>query len=468
MRATGFAALVSLTPLIVGCTADPCAGLSGTCVALAVNSAHIARVDSVDVVATGAINGSHKTAANESQMLPFKIALRFPSSASGAVHLQVDGRLANTIVGSGIANGTIVPGAHTTLSVDIEAPTEIGTADMAQESTADLSTSDMTVTGTVTDMSANDMAKNPPPPDLYKSVWHIENGGVGTTDLFGVAGSSASDVYVVGASGTILHRDATGTWSPQVSGFASSTLLRVWESPGGFLYVVGLNGSNGLILFSKGNASWTQQYVSGLANTPPLDGVSGTADNDISAVGPGGALVHTTGGSGISWQLLALPGSPTNGLFGVGGAASIGKTFACGEAGECVTHAGGTNVTVIPNTTTGTQQNLNGTAVTTLGELYAAGVGGTMIHMTAAGVFSPVNSHAATDLNGVSISPSEGYAVGLAGTIIRSVAGGAWGSDTANVAVGTVIPANDLQTVWQASNGEVFAVGKQGTILHRY
>jgi hypothetical protein len=308
------------------------------------------------------------------------------------------------------------------------------------------------------------------PPDMYQASWHIESSGTSVA-LYGVTGLSGSDVYAVGASGSILHRDATGAWAAQSSNFPTSTLLKVWESPGGFIYVVGIDSSsNGLILFSKGLGTWTQQSVSdgsGTVTVTALDGVSGCADNDVTAVGPGGVMIHTNGGSGVLWRVLPIPGTPTNGLSGVGGGA-VGKTFACGEGGLCVSHVDGANVTVIPNTTTSTQTNLNGVSVTSAGELYAVGLSGTLIYASAAGTFSPVNTHTTSDLYGVAATANAQYAVGVGGVIIRSAGGGSWASDTGNVAPGVTLPTADLQAVWEAPNDEVFAVGKSGTILHRY
>jgi hypothetical protein len=69
--------------------------------------------------------------------------------------------------------------------------------------------------------------------------------GVASSDInfFGVWGSSASDVYIVGSAGTIMHYDGT-TWRGMVSG-TSGAIGSVWGSSAADVFAV---GNNGLIL----------------------------------------------------------------------------------------------------------------------------------------------------------------------------------------------------------------------------
>lgn len=372
-------------------------------------------------------------------------AIDVPPSLAGTIDVHVDALDSqNAVVGSGDGSTTLAAGKRRDITIDVNAATRL-----------DMSSA-------VPDMSNG-------PLDLYAPTWHVENAAM-AVDLFGVGGSGPSDVYAVGAMGTILHRDASGKWTRQTSG-VTSTLVRVWESPSGFVYVVGLDStSNGLILFSTGLGNWNAQAVAnGSGNpisVPALDGVSGTADNDISAVGGGGLFIHSGGGAGTLWHVSPTPGGVSNAIFGVSGG-SNGKTYACGEAGFCAVSNGAGNWTAIPNSMTGTQTNLDSVSVTAAGDLYAAGGSGTIIHMKPTGVFSPENSHVTVELFGISASATAVFAVGQGGTIIASQGDGMWRDDSVHATDGG-LPASDLISVWQAPSGDVFAVGKMGTILHRY
>ena len=60
----------------------------------------------------------------------------------------------------------------------------------------------------------------------------------GTTyHLYGVWGSSGSDVFAVGGNGTILHYNGSA-WSSMTSG-TTNNLLGVWGSSGSDVFAVG-------------------------------------------------------------------------------------------------------------------------------------------------------------------------------------------------------------------------------------
>jgi hypothetical protein len=81
---------------------------------------------------------------------------------------------------------------------------------------------------------------------LVAGVWQNESVG-GPDDLNGVWASSASDVWAVGDSGTILRSHGDGAWSsyPSMSG---SNLNAVWGSGPTDIYIVG--GSGTILQFS--------------------------------------------------------------------------------------------------------------------------------------------------------------------------------------------------------------------------
>jgi hypothetical protein len=105
-----------------------------------------------------------------------------------------------------------------------------------------------------------------------------------STHLYDVWGNSASDVFAVGAGGTILRYNGSA-WSAMASG-TTSILWDVWGSSGSDVYAV---GDGGTILHYNGSA-WSPMAFSGPANN--LMGVWGSSANDVFAVGRWGTILH--------------------------------------------------------------------------------------------------------------------------------------------------------------------------------
>jgi hypothetical protein len=105
----------------------------------------------------------------------------------------------------------------------------------------------------------------------------------GTTEwLFDVWGSSGSDVFAVGESGTILHYDGLA-WSAMSSG-TSYWLFGVWSSSGSDVFAVGWNGT---ILHYDGTdwSAMRRTYFD-------LEAVGGSSGSDVFAVGQYGTILH--------------------------------------------------------------------------------------------------------------------------------------------------------------------------------
>jgi hypothetical protein len=136
--------------------------------------------------------------------------------------------------------------------------------------------------------------------------------------LYGVWGSSGSDVFAVGSAGTILHYDGTA-WSAMSSN-TTERLRGVWGSSGSDVFAV---GDRGTILHYDG-AVWSEMD-SGTDSS--LGGVWGSSGNDVFAVGSTGAILHY---DGTAWS--AMDSGTTDCLFGVWGS-SDSDVFAVGDNG---------------------------------------------------------------------------------------------------------------------------------------
>lgn len=108
--------------------------------------------------------------------------------------------------------------------------------------------------------------------------------------LFKVWGTSATNVYVVGQRGTVLHRDETG-WKEELVG-ASDDLISVWGTDPSHVYAVGGRG-NGIVSRFDGKEWRTES----LAPLPGLNGVFTRAPGVVHAVGITGTIAVIDGDS---------------------------------------------------------------------------------------------------------------------------------------------------------------------------
>jgi hypothetical protein len=114
------------------------------------------------------------------------------------------------------------------------------------------------------------------------TAWSSVN-SVTPNDLHGIWGSSATDVYAVGLSGTILHYDGT-SWTAEQSG-TSNDLYGVWGSSATNVYAV---GNSGTILHYDGT-SWSLKSSGTNYN---LRSVWGSSSTDVFAVGDYATILH--------------------------------------------------------------------------------------------------------------------------------------------------------------------------------
>jgi hypothetical protein len=113
-----------------------------------------------------------------------------------------------------------------------------------------------------------------------------------TNDLFGVWGYSDTNAFFVGAGGTIGHFDGT-SWRLQTSGTVNTLRGVTGVDPASNIFVV---GDNGTILHSSDGSSWSPQ-ASGTTND--LLAVWAVSANDVFSVGEGETILHY---DGIAWS----------------------------------------------------------------------------------------------------------------------------------------------------------------------
>jgi hypothetical protein len=138
--------------------------------------------------------------------------------------------------------------------------------------------------------------------------------------LFGVHGTSNSNVFAVGSSGLIQHYNGT-TWSTQTSG-TSVRLNSVWAASPTEAFVAGFQNT---LLHWNGSA-WSPMTIGGTPGGLPTTwyGVFGFSSTDVYAVGAFGQIRHWDGStwtsvtSPVSYILTSIWGASPNAMFATG------------------------------------------------------------------------------------------------------------------------------------------------------
>jgi hypothetical protein len=267
-----------------------------------------------------------------------------------------------------------------------------------------------------------------------------------TQDLLGVWGSSATDVYIVGRAGTILHSSGDGQWTAQTSG-VTEDLEAIWGSSASDIYVAGMTH----VLHSTGGGTWTVQSTPSPGNL----GVWGSGPSDIYAGGLF-ALAHSTGDG--TWTAIpasesdagyfSITGSGPNDVWAIGGDAN---GLGMGSGGY--EHFDGSWAWNAVSTV----ENMKGVAFTSAAR-FIVGNGGLIYSDHGSGFVKEV-SNAVDDLNAVwAAADGTVFAVGGSGTALTSTGDGSW----SGLSTPSALP---LAAVWGTSAQNVYAVGMGGEII---
>jgi hypothetical protein len=141
--------------------------------------------------------------------------------------------------------------------------------------------------------------------------------------LRGVWGSAPNDVFAVGDRGTILHYDGM-QWIKQASPDTTRGIYAVWGTGPRDVYAC---GSGRTMLHYDGN-TWSVMWITSYAW---YTGIWGTSSHDIYAVASGTAIYHY---DGSGWIGNVLP-RVRSALYAVSGSAAD-NVFAVGERGAIV------------------------------------------------------------------------------------------------------------------------------------
>lgn len=447
---------------LAGCgKSDPCNGIAGTCVSLTVQSSTVSMVDSLQISATGAVTATQGTSGVRSS-LPIHVALKFPASVSGALHLDVNGLLSSMLVGSGSTDITVMPAQHSSATVTL-----VGTSGAG----FDMSESDMA--GTNGDMpSSGDMATIPCDPKGVSGpqcVWRWQTPLPQGDDILSVYAFADDDVFALTAANTILHRDANG-WSimparptAAVGQFTARNMAGGGTSD---LYVVGfssLGNQPPQVFHSTDKAvTWVQETLPTFSTVVNLYGVATTGTLAILAGDSGHIVSRNSSGTWTDFQ------TPNPSGF-VSAAMTTSVSVAVGGTGIIYSAPTGTNTWTQRTAPTPTFQIIaacTGTTAFTTTRFWAVGYGGGIVSSTDGTTWVNQTSGIGTILYGCAAADANNvWTFGAGGTVIAASNGGlpgagTWGGETSGVA-GTIV----LHAGAHSPGTSLVLSGQEGTII---
>jgi hypothetical protein len=294
--------------------------------------------------------------------------------------------------------------------------------------------------------------KEPCPPDAlcpYEIFATAPGGGLDTrTRIMSLRGRSASDVWAVGAQGTILHFDGV-SWARSDSG-TDVMLSGIWLRDSGEVAFSSLRSP----LFTRGidipvgdagagspsSGGWTVRPA------PYTGGISGWLTSVWAPPGAEWLWATTMGG----FEVTSTP--PQNGIWRVHAAPGT-NNIEVREAAPAKTCA------IYPC------RQLTSVHGASANDLWAVGYTGATIHVTDAQSetpkLTPLDSQTWANLYGVwAASETEAWSVGATGAIRHYTGATSWDI------VSGVPTRETLRGIWGSSATDIWAVGDKAVVLH--
>jgi hypothetical protein len=297
-----------------------------------------------------------------------------------------------------------------------------------------------------------------PNPIIYESTsagtWtqvtaHPATAGI---NLLGVWAGSATDIWIVGESGTIWHWDTTTSAYQNVSSSTTENLFAVWGAGPSDIWAV---GAKGLMLHYDGT-SWKAAHQ------------ATWTDAQAVAVAPGNlAWVFDTSATtpliqyfnGTSWSAETNP-MPAPQPFRDAYALSASDVWAVGDGASVLRRQTGTWAMVTGH---GLGVNLTAVWAASATSVFVGGQNGTVVeHDSTLGTWPAYTFAVATTATVDDIWGVVGDTYVVAGTqLYRND-----GTDTVLTSVFAAGAGNDLNGLWASGSSDVWAVGNNGTVVH--
>ncbi len=266
-------------------------------------------------------------------------------------------------------------------------------------------------------------------------------------NMHAVWGANTTDIWIAGGSGRSYHFDGTA-WMRNVPMMATSSQLR------------GLSGSAGNNVWAVGNGGTTQRYTTAWANPVSPFGTINLAAvhvlSNTSALAVGNAQ-WIQSWDGTVWSMIALPAAPVVDLNAVW-AESPNTAWAAGEKGMLVRLAAGTPSALTPSVA----ETLRAVVRTPSGELWAAADSGKLFRRGTSGW--DATTVTSTRMHRVFALPNGrlfavGDASGTAAHFFEYKAG-TWMPIDLGAYLG-----DDLDDLWGSDENNLWLVGGNGLLL---
>jgi len=280
------------------------------------------------------------------------------------------------------------------------------------------------------------------------SPWHLVPMNKNDT-LYAVWGSGPTNIFAVGAKGTIVHFNGLKPtllgWFKSMNTGVSSTLHGIWGSGPRDVFAVGEGGS---VLHNDGQGWKTQ--TPGI--TSSFRTVWGTGFSNVFALGEFGTVMNNGRTTSPNTWTSVKPGSKATFL----GAWSSGSNafLVVGSGGTILSYNGGTWKTMA----SGTTNHLWGVWAASANKAFAVGEKGTIVGWDGSAWKTMASGTTDTLFSVWGSASNNVFAVGDNGVILR-YNGSAW----TKMSSGTK---NGLRGVWGSGPNNVFAVGENMTILN--
>lgn len=283
---------------------------------------------------------------------------------------------------------------------------------------------------------------------------------VNGNSLLGVWGPNAGSVYAVGNGGTILHRDANGTWTSQsLGGSSPPNFSGIWGSSASDLWVSSTSG----VYRSSGNGTWSADpNVSG-----NFYGIWGSSATDVYAVGDAGVM-HYPGNNVSPWVNVCC-GSGNVPLYGIWGSGAS-DIYAVGQSSSAmlIYHYNGSSWAAQQGNITGVTgfYQLFAAWGSAANDVYIAAESQTVLHSTGNGNWNLVTMQGSARYHAIwGSGPNDVYAVGEVGDYAH------WDGKTWTYPA--PFTTGYLFGIWGTASNNIYAVGTgpnstPGAIWHYY
>jgi hypothetical protein len=287
-----------------------------------------------------------------------------------------------------------------------------------------------------------------PAPQVH---WRQVGGRVPTREqLYGVGGTSASNVYAVGTGGTVLHKSGDA-WRREAQGLISSELYGVTVVSANEIYAVGEGG----VILARRDGIWRREGEGVTSN--PLQAIFNDGTT-VYAVGPFGTWIEKpVGSSGTYWHLVSQPAGDAYFTALSGNAEEIWAVGGFCTAVKKTVSTGAFTVETIPACD---GEDFSSVWVGDDGEMFlGTEFDGLLLHRVQ-GQWAREFLGSWEPINGFAVRGGDSWAMCGSGELYHRVAG-EWRQEAKGMTY------SGLESAYATPEGDLFMVGANGLIWHR-